>query len=327
MTIVKKERVGDVMVYNVKENMSAIDAEKHVGTFCTAKTASVILDHDADVYTVDGKLLLRFRKGVLPMKHVEAAYDNLIAFAKQKTSTRGATSGTEEGKRNPGTNIPIMSNIIGYFDKWTIGQKHMFKVLGIKPPFKVRVSSFLINHPEKWKSVLPLIQDIDRQYKKLAGAYHKKQMALANGTAYRIPKTAFTTVTINVNLQTACHTDSGDFEEGFGNLVVIERGEYSGGYTIFPQYGLGVDVRTGDFLAMDVHKVHGNVPIVPKTEGAIRMSLVCYLRQDVYNFSKGTSEAHVARNKATFLRIKRRFDTVMGRGAKGTKGVKGVKGR
>jgi hypothetical protein len=305
--IIKEESINGVKVYTVKKDMTDESLEKKLGTLLTDKSYSTIVDHDADVYTEDGKLLLRFRKNVLPKKNISTAYDNLIEFAKNKTSTRGTTSATKKGERNPGTNTPIMSNIIGYFDKWTIGQKHVFKVLAIKPPFKVRVSSYTTKYPEKWANVQPLITDIDRMYKRLNPVQHKKQTAWANQTAYRIPKTCFTTMTTNVNLQTACHTDSGDFKEGFGNLVVIEKGTYKGGYTIFPQYGVGVDVRTGDFLAMDVHQIHGNTKVVPVSKDAIRLSLVSYLREDVVLKSKGTTAAHVVRNITTMKRIHARF--------------------
>lgn len=305
--IVKEETVKGIKVYTVEKNMTDEALEKKVGTLLTEKYAQTIVDHDADVYTVDGDLLLRFRKNVLPKKNIEAAYDNLIEFAMNKTSTRGTTSATKKGERNPGTNKPIMSNIIGYFDKWTIGQKHMFKVLKIPPPFKVRVASFTSKYPDRWIKVIPLIQDIDKMYKKMNPIEHKKQMEWADKTAYRIPQTCFTTVTTNVNLQTACHTDSGDFKEGFGNLVVIEKGNYKGGYTVFPQYGVGVDVRTGDFLAMDVHQVHGNTKVIPISKDAVRLSIVSYLREDVVLKSKGTSQSHVARNVSTMKKIQHKF--------------------
>ena len=37
--------------------------------------------------------------------------------------------------------------------------------------------------------------------------------------------------------------------------------QYQGGYTIFPQFGIAVDVRNNDFLAMDVHQWHSNTEI------------------------------------------------------------------
>jgi len=42
---------------------------------------------------------------------------------------------------------------------------------------------------------------------------------------------------------------------------VIEWGRYHGGETLFPRFGVGVNLRTGDFVAMDVHEFHTNAPI------------------------------------------------------------------
>lgn len=250
-----------------------------------------IIDHNADVYTLDGKCLLRFRKKVLPIKESQTAFDNLIAFAKSPSKLRGMASGTSKGDRgNPYKTTPVMSNIIGYFDKWSVRQKYILKQKGLKPPSKVRVCAFNIKHPEKYEKVLPLIKLINQQYKKLMPSNHAKQLAQARKTAFHIPQTAFTTVTINYNYQTSYHTDSGDFQKGFGNLVVIEDGKYTGGYTLFPQYKIGVDVRTGDFLAMDVHQIHGNMPL--KGNGN-RMSLVSYLREKVVEKSSGSTQKDV----------------------------------
>jgi hypothetical protein len=73
------------------------------------------------------------------------------------------------------------------------------------------------------------------------------------------------------------HRDSGDLREGFGNLVVSsDTDDYEGAYTMFPQYGIGVDCRNGDFLAMNVHEWHCNSE--KKGEGD-RYSFVFYLRE------------------------------------------------
>ena len=70
-------------------------------------------------------------------------------------------------------------------------------------------------------------------------------------------------------------------EEGYGNLVVLEEGKYKGGYTGFPQYGVCVDARNGDFLAMDVHEWHCNTKIIPVTKDYTRLSMVAYLRKNM----------------------------------------------
>ena len=247
---------------------------------------TVIQNEDVDVYTEDGEILLMFRKNVLPKSHIDAAYENMIEFAKKKTTTRGIAAGMNGKPKMTGMNDPIMSNIMGYFDTVSVRQKYILNQAKMKIP-KCRETSFTGKFPEKWKNVVPLIKDIDAQYKKLLPEEHHKQLRETNKTKYKIPGTAFTTITTNLNLQTAVHKDKGDYREGFGNLVVLEKGKYNGGYTGFPQYGVAVDVRSGDFLAMDVHQFHGNEPIEPVTEDAERLSIVSYMREGIVTKCKG----------------------------------------
>ena len=96
--------------------------------------------------------------------------------------------------------------------------------------------------------VCPLFREIDELYKELMPQKHQKQMDRANlKPTFKIPDTSFSTITINRNFRTALHRDAGDYEEGFGNLTVIRRGKYHGGYTVFPQFGVGVDADINDF--------------------------------------------------------------------------------
>ena len=88
---------------------------------------------------------------------------------------------------------------------------------------------------------------------------------------------------MNKNFQTGIHKDAGDFKDGFGNLTVLQNGDYEGAYTVFPQYGVGIDVREGDFLAMDVHEYHANTSIILKDDKSARISFVCYLRNSIGN--------------------------------------------
>ena len=60
-------------------------------------------------------------------------------------------------------------------------------------------------------------------------AYSKKKID------FKIHDTVFTTVTVNKNFRTAAHYDAGDLKEGFGNLAVLQTGEYSGAYTVIPK--------------------------------------------------------------------------------------------
>lgn len=301
--IIKTETNGGVKIYTVEKDFDDAKMEKKLNKFLKPADISKIIDHDADVYTSEGKLLLRFRKSALSDKHINDFYDNIIAFAKNTTSNRGNATGSK--KRNINNNPKVMSNIFGYFDRWAPAQKVIFRKLGKKPEVSVRECRFNQDHPEKYKKTIPLIQDIDALYAKLTPDQYKLQRKKANETHFKIPNTSFTTVTTNVNYQTATHTDKGDDDEGFGNLAVIEHGKYTGGETCFPQYGLGVDVRTGDILFMDVHQPHSNLPIVKKEEDTIRLSIVCYLRKKVWLNTKNRTRKFYEKHTKTMKNMRK----------------------
>ena len=83
-------------------------------------------------------------------------------------------------------------------------------------------------------------------------------------------------------------------EEGFGNLAVLEGGEYTGGYTILPKYGVGVDCRSCDLALFDVHELHGNTEI-KRIGNAERISVVCYFRKKMTQC--GSAEEELERVK------------------------------
>ena len=288
-----------VKVYKLNKNVSDDKMSNMSGKAVTPSSIDLIIDHDADVYTEDGKLLARFRKNTLPKKNVKLFYDNVINFAKTKTYNRGELAGVKKGQRGSFDNKTegVRTNIIGYMDGFSASQKIVMKKKGISSPMIIRESRFILEYPDKWNKAQHLIRDIDKKYKSLIPSHYKKQMAKSKKMKFKIKGTSFTTVTTNVNVHTKIHKDKGDDEEGFGNLAVIENGEYSGGETCLPQYGVGFDVRSGDVLFMDVHEWHGNLPMKEITPGAIRLSIVCYLRTRIYDqemkFDKTAKRKHM----------------------------------
>jgi len=297
MPILKTETKGNIKIYTVEKEFSDMVMEQKMSKKIKRGQIKTIIDYNADVFTADGRLLLRFRKNTLPKIHIDKFYDSVIKFAHNTTGNRGTASGSKT--MNIATNPRVMSNIFGYFDRWTPFQKYMFKKKGKYPSIDIRECKFNMDFPELYKKAIPLIEDIDELYKKLTPEQYQKQKKKANETHFKIGNSSFTTVTTNVNYQTTTHTDKGDDEDGFGNLAVIERGHYTGGETCFPQYGIGVDVRTGDMLFMDVHQPHANLPIILKDKESKRLSIVCYLRKNVWLRTKGKSKAfYEAHNKS-----------------------------
>jgi len=302
MVIVKTEVVKGIKTYTVRKDISDLDAEnKLLNKFVTQSMINDILKDDSDVYTDNGTLLLKFRKNTLSENHTTAFYDNIIKFAITPTSNRGSATGSKS--KNVYDNPKIMTNIFGYFDRFSPSQKKNFRTAGHKLPLEVRECRFNRDFPELYEKTLPLIHEINSLYKKHTPAYFKRQNDKANETEFKIKGTAFTTITTNVNFRTSIHTDKGDDAEGFGNLVVIENGKYSGAETCFPQYGIGVDVRTGDMLFMNVHEMHGNLPIKLIDKDARRLSIVCYLREKLWKRTRGKSEIFVKKHNKTVRNI------------------------
>jgi hypothetical protein len=286
--IIDKKKKGNITIYYVDKDYDDDKLKNVLNTKLKRDQIKNIIDDDADVYTAEGKLLLRFRKNKLNKKYIEDFYENVINFATKITSNRGSSSGSKE--KNVYKNPKIMTNIIGFFDKLSPSQKVILKKQGKTLKTSVRECRFNMDYPEKYKKLIPLIKQIDGYYEKYIPDNYRSQRKKCDQTPFKIDGTSFTTITTNVNFQTTVHTDKGDDDEGFGNLSVIEYGKYKGGEICFPQYGIGIDIRSGDVLFMDVHKPHANLPIILETPDAKRLSIVCYLRKQIWEKTKGKTK-------------------------------------
>lgn len=301
MPVVKTETVNGIKVYTVDKRMDDKHAENLANKYVTPSMIDFIIRDDADVYTTDGKLLLRFRKGALSLDKSNQFYDNVIDFAETPTSNRGSTSCSKS--KNVYDNPKIMSNIIGYFDRFPPNYKISFKKAGVKAPLEVRECRFNRDFPEKYENLIPLVDEINTLYKKYTPEYFDLQNNKAKQTFFRVGDTAFTTITTNVNFRTSIHKDKGDDMEGFGNLAVIEKGKYEGAETCFPQFGVGVDVRTGDIIFMNVHEWHGNLPMKAIDKDAKRLSIVCYLRYKLWFRTKNKPRRFYERHNKTIRKL------------------------
>ena len=94
--IVKKEKNGDIWKYYVDKNISDSKMLKLQNTLAKPSQIDLTIDFDADVYTTDGILLLRFRKNKLSQKKIDDFYDSVIDFAKLTSTNRGSTSGSKK---------------------------------------------------------------------------------------------------------------------------------------------------------------------------------------------------------------------------------------
>ena len=271
-------------ILEVRALMSDADFKNtYEGTHFDEKAVKQLVQEDCDIYGIDTdgtrKLLAKFRRNVLPKETVQIGWDSFRTLA-MPGRNRGAAAGPidlnspywkkrkpvktdkwatwyeEKGKQGKmRVNNLVASGVIGFYEE---------------TPFMkaaCRMTVYTRRYLHLFLHGLPFIQAIDQQFKNLVPKEHKRQYdAVSDKPDYQIPDTAFSTVTVNLNFRTAVHKDAGDFKGGFGNLSVIEWGKYQGGYTLFPRYGIAFDVRTGDFIAMDVHEWHCNTPMYETPE-------------------------------------------------------------
>ena len=193
--------------------------------------------------------------------------DSIIPFDREKRA-----ADTEEVMKmisETSYGNPVDSGIAGWFDRYP------------RIPFG-RATTYTRDNPEKFKMAYPFLQSLARGFKTLLPQRYANQKSATNtiDQKFVIEGTPFTTVTVNKTFRTAAHRDAGDFTEGMSNLLTLSNdGRYTGGYLIFPEIRVAVNVRPGDLLLVNNHEViHGNTPIVCE-EGSERVSLVVYLRE------------------------------------------------
>lgn len=176
----------------------------------------------------------------------------------------------------------VNSGIVGYFDRYP------------RIPY-CRLTAFNLDHYQEFEAARPYAVTVSKLFEEYCPARYALQEDIVAHTAkdFVIHDTVFTTITVNRNWQTAVHKDVGDFKDGFGVMSVLEGGKYHGCELVFPQYRCAVDMRTGGLCLADVHEWHGNTPLERQRGHALRISLVFYYREKM--FECGSAEQERAR--------------------------------
>lgn len=244
----------EFMEYRVRTKRSDQWVEKYKGAQVNPEMVNVKVEGPTRVLKPNGKPLLVYLPGAA-MEVGDATYDNFTQI-RMKTDNRGYASGGERavtgysGRTRSGT-VPVMSSILGSFEK--VGSNQF-----------CRLTAFTAQQVERWEDLLPYFDRVARLFEEHVPERYAAQMVAVENTNpdWVINGTPFTTITVNNTYPTGLHTDKGDLDEGFSNLGVIRRGEYTGGWLTFPQYGVSADMKNGDVLLMDAHEWHGNTPML-----------------------------------------------------------------
>lgn len=241
----------------LKEYMTdAACGERYQGKFLDDSAFDTLITEDTDGYTIGGQMLFRFRKGAIEFNVLKEGYEGM-KWGVRLTEARGTAAGdsfkrirTDGSVTNTTVNNRVETGAMGYMDKNAMVRY-------------CRQTAFTTEYFKEFQRGMPFVHRVNELYEELCPEHYRRQLNIARGTNrnYVIDDTAFTTVTVNRNFQTAVHKDSGDFPRGFGNLIVYREGdEWTGSYFCLPQYRVAIDLRNTDILFVDVHKWHGNTP-------------------------------------------------------------------
>lgn len=307
----------------VKKVMTDEEIKAKEGSYFDEKGITVY-DEDVDIYTKDEngekKLIAKLRKQVIDPEILKTGWEGFY-IAAAPSRNRGAAAGPIDlkskywMKRKPteikGWGARYMQN--GKVSKMRVNNNVFSSVLGYfdATPFMklpCRLTSYTMRYWKYYKHGLPFIYAIDKCFETLVPGPHALQKKAAlEKPLLNITGTAFSSVTINRNFRTALHMDDGDFKQGYGNLSVLERGKYHGGFTLFPQYGIGFNVRSGDFLAMDVHQWHCNTELYETNEDkAFNKTLPRIHKDDIETGTLGADKPYDRISFVCYLREKLR---------------------
>jgi hypothetical protein len=286
--------------YKLNRKLDDKQAAKLKTKYLDKRHYDILITNDADGYDANtGQLLFRFRKNAIPFETLKQGYESFKGSI-ELTESRGAASGSSHKRiRKDGSvsNITVGNKVesgsVGYMDKNAMVHY-------------CRKTAFAKKYFDDFKAGVPFVQYVDKLYNELCPEHYAKQKAIALGTNqnYVIDGTSFTTVTVNKNFRTAVHKDAGDYQEGFGNLIVYREGDYSGGYFVLPEYGVAVDLHNTDILFVDVHKWHGNTEYTNCSDDWLRISFVMYYREYMYKCKQPAEELHQVKiDKTGFLTL------------------------
>lgn len=292
----------------LSQELTDAETDLYAATFMDDSHYDTLVTESADVYKPNGDILIAYRKHAIAKELCEASYP-VFRDAARSTNNRGMAAGKLNDKdampwevkqenqsmtrfrqqkqdgttSNTSRGKEVMSSVIGYFDR------------AARFPY-CRLTAYNLDKPGEFAKVMPFIRRVNTVFQETVPTRHAAQMDFIQRTHpdFIIHGTAFTTVTVNKNFQTAVHKDAGDLKQGFGVLSCMRAGHYTGGYLVFPKYRVAVDLGTGDVLCADVHEWHGNTRMKGKLGTFERISLVFYYREKMIECGSPEEEAERA---------------------------------
>ena len=280
----------------IKPLVNQREANKLEGEFLTRFHYRELIRPDVPYIDDEtGKLVALLVKQCLPVDVCQHGYEHLRTVSKIPSNRGIAVAGkgammpglTRDGLLSNRNEIPRpvweaagkpLADILGFFDYLDVNDKSKLNC---------RETEWTGTHRAVYEAALPFICEIDSVFRACLPFEYAVQLAEVGkvADALKIARTAFTTLTDNKNLRTACHKDEGDLRQGTGCMATL--GKWQRSELVIPQFGLAADYQPGDLLLADVHLWHGNAPFV---EGGERVTAVLYCRERMHECGGDSGE-------------------------------------
>lgn len=289
-TVALKPEMEEMVVTPLMGELDAID--RYEGKRPSENDYNILLESPISIRDQNGNIVAIVVNEAT--RGTKQAYDIFKWFTypskARQVATVGETSWVKrlDGSKSNTSQLPAhlapLSSIYGYMDR------------AARTPY-ARACMFNRDHPDKWKKVQPFINSVNDIFEKYAPEKYQIQKAVAEEIPHDwvIGRTAFTTVTVNVNYSIGYHRDANDLKEGLGVMSHLCLGEYQGGELVIPRFGVALNLKHRDVVLFDVSQVHGVVPLSGAWGRFTRMTCVHYLRENLLRCGDAAHE--IARGK------------------------------
>lgn len=251
-----------------------------------------LLNEDVTVNGPDGELIFILLKRALSASAVASAWkavedwnplSPLRALAKGQKQQYLYKDGKKTNYIKDRTYC--ISGVMGYFDRFPTTPC-------------CRPCAFNAGDPDKWALMGPLsreVADLHMFHDPMAKNVYSDFRSRTHPD-WLIPKTPYTTITMNKNFQTWPHKDGKNLAATCP-MTIIRKGKYNGGQLVFPEWRLAVNLDTTDLMMfMNSKEWHGNTRITGMTEGYVRSSFIWYCRKNMTDCLSATEEIERVKN-------------------------------
>lgn len=251
-----------------------------------------LLNEDVTVRGPDGEIIFIFLKRALSKESVAKAWSAIESWWPQSPLRAQAKGIKQQYKYEDGKKTNYLKNrtyccsgVMGYFDR--------FPTIPCCRP-----CAFNANDPKKFELMNPISEEIALLHKQHDPDSWKVYSDFRGRTHsdWMIPKTPYTTITMNKNFQTWPHKDGKNLPVTCP-MTIIRKGKYRGGNLVFPEWRVAVNIDTTDLIMfMNANEWHGNTRITGVTEDYVRASFIWYCRKNMTDCLSGAEEIERIKN-------------------------------